>query len=72
MEIQRQWEFGRSMLLEIGDMLQKIEIMPNIEWVRVALHDDIEIVENNWAEEFALAGDTTRIYRRCNGVRKLY
>ncbi len=53
-----QWEFGRPTLSEIWDMLQKIELMPNIAWVRVALHDDTEIVENNGAEELALAGDT--------------
>ena len=39
-------------------MLQKIELMPNIAWVRVALHDDTEIVENNGAEELVLAGDS--------------
>ena len=53
-----QWEFGRPTLSEIWDMLQKIELMPNIAWVRVALHDDTEIRENNGAEELALAGDT--------------
>ena len=53
-----QWEFGRPTLSEIWDMLQKIELMPNIAWVRVALHNDTEIVENNGAEELALAGDT--------------
>ena len=35
-----QWEFGRPTLSEIWDILQKIELMPNIAWVRVALHDD--------------------------------
>ena len=53
-----QWGFGRPTLSEIWDMLQKIELMPNIAWVRVALHDDTEIGENNGAEELALAGDT--------------
>lgn len=56
-----QWEFGRPTLSEIWDMLQKIELMPNIAWVRVALHDDTEIVENNGAEELVLAGDSTGI-----------
>ena len=53
-----QWEFGRPTLSEIWDILQKIELMPNIAWVRVALHDDTEIVENNGAEELVLAGDS--------------
>ena len=53
-----QWEFGRPTLSEIRNMLQKIELMPDIAWVRVALHDDTEIVENNGKEELVLAGDT--------------
>ena len=53
-----QWEFGRPTLSKIWDMLQKIEEIPYIAWVRVALHDDAEIVENNGIEELILAGDT--------------
>ena len=53
-----QWGFGRPTLSEIWNMLQKIELMPNVAWVRVALHDDTEIVENNGTEELLLAGDT--------------
>ena len=40
------------------NMLQKIELLPNIAWIRVALHDDTEIVENDGTEELVLAGDT--------------
>ena len=53
-----QWGFGRPTLSEIWDMLQKLELMPNIAWVRVSLHDDTEIVENDGTEELVLAGDT--------------
>lgn len=53
-----QWEFGRPTLSEIWGMLQKIESMPDVAWVRVALHNDTEIIENNGAEELVLAGDT--------------
>ena len=53
-----QWGFGRPTLSEIWNMLQKIELLPNIAWVRVALHDDTEIVENDGTEELVLAGDT--------------
>lgn len=53
-----QWEFGRPTLSEIWGMLQKIELMPNIAWVRVALHYDTEIVENDGIEVLNLAGDT--------------
>ena len=38
-----QWREGRPSLAEIWDMLQKIELMPNIAWVRVTLHDDTQI-----------------------------
>ena len=53
-----QWEFGRPTLAEIWDMLQKIELRTDIAWVRVALHYDTEIIENNGKEELILAGDT--------------
>lgn len=49
---------GRPTLSEIWNMLQKIELMLNVAWIRVALHDDTEIVENNGTEELLLAGDT--------------
>jgi len=38
-------------------MLQKIELMPNIAWVRVALHDDTQIEEYDEEEVLTLAGD---------------
>ena len=53
-----QWGFGRPTIAEIWDVLQKIESMPKVAWVRVALHYDTEIVENNGKEELVLAGDT--------------
>ncbi len=53
-----QWGYGRPTLSEIWGMLQKIELMHNIAWVRISLHDDTEIVENNGKEELVLAGDT--------------
>jgi hypothetical protein len=36
----------------------KFELMPDIAWGRVALHDDTEIAKNNEKEELVLAGDT--------------
>lgn len=56
-----QWGFGRPTLSEIGDTLQKLELMSDIAWVRVTLHEDTEIVENNGKEELVLAGDTIMI-----------
>lgn len=53
-----QWGFGRPSIVEIWDKLQKIELMPNIAWVRVALHDDTEIEECDGKEILNLAGDT--------------
>lgn len=53
-----QWEEGRPPLAEIWVMLQKIELMPNKAWVRVALHDDTQIEENDEEEVLTLAGDS--------------
>ena len=53
-----QWGFGRPTLSEIWDMLQKLALMPTIAWVRVSLHYDTEIVENDGNEVLNLAGDT--------------
>lgn len=53
-----QWGFGRPLLTEIWNMLQKVERMPNIAWVRVALHDDTEIEEYDGEERLYLSGDS--------------
>ena len=42
-----QWGEGRPSLGEMWEMLRKVELMPNVAWVRVALHDDTEIIEKN-------------------------
>ena len=52
-----QCDFGRPPLAEIWDMLQKIEVMPNIAWIRVALHDDTEIAEYDGKEVLELWGN---------------
>jgi len=52
-----QCDDGRPSLAKIWDMLQKIEGMPNIAWVRVALHDDTEIAEYGGKEVLNLWGD---------------
>lgn len=51
-----QWEEGRPALAEIWHILQKLETTPGIAWVRVALHDDTEIDEEE--ETLILAGDS--------------
>lgn len=56
-----QWGFGRPTLSEIVDTLQKLELMSDIAWIRVTLHEDTEIVENNGKEELVLAGNTIMI-----------
>lgn len=53
-----QWEEGRPTLAEIWDMLREIELMSNIVWVRVALHDDTQIEEDGKKEVLTLAGDS--------------
>lgn len=52
-----QWGFGRPLLFEIWNMLQKIELMPNIAWIRVIPHYDTEIVQKDGKEVLNLAGD---------------
>ncbi len=53
-----QWGDGRPSLDEMWERLRKIEQMPNVAWVRVSLHDDTEITENNGTEVLNLAGDS--------------
>lgn len=53
-----QWGEGRPSLTEIWDMLRKIELISNIAWVRVALHDDTQIEDNDEKEVLTLAGDS--------------
>lgn len=52
-----QFGFGRPPLAEIWDIMQKVEAMPNTAWVRVALHDDTEVVEYDGKELLHLSGD---------------
>ncbi len=53
-----QWGQGRPSLGEMWEMLRKVELMSNVAWVRVALHDDTEIIEENGTEILNLAGDS--------------
>ncbi|MDD6468028.1 MAG: hypothetical protein PUF50_07615 [Erysipelotrichaceae bacterium] len=50
--------FGRPSLAEIWDLFRKIELMPNVAWVRVALHDDTEIIEDHGTEVLSLSGES--------------
>lgn len=52
-----QWEFGRPTLSEIWEFLKKIESMHEVAWVRVALHYDTDIEEENGKEILVLAGE---------------
>ncbi len=53
-----QWGEGRPALQEMWKMFQNIEKMPNAAWVRVALHDDTEIIEVDGNEKLILAGES--------------
>lgn len=53
-----QWEDGRPSLAAIWGILRKIELMPNIAWIRVALHDDTQIEDDDEKEVLILAGDS--------------
>lgn len=65
MEIQRRTpllringDLGVRRFLKYGICYKRLSYCPIIAWVRVALHDDTEIVENDGTEELVLAGDT--------------
>lgn len=58
--------FGRPSLAEIWDMLQKIEAMPDMAWVRVSLHNDTEITEYDGKERLELRGDGIMV---CTSLR---
>lgn len=53
-----QWGYGRPPLSEMWKMLNKIQSIPSVDWVRVVLHDDTEIEECNGKETLNLYGDT--------------
>lgn len=53
-----QWDEGRPSLNEMWEKLREIEQLPNVAWVRVALHDDTEIIEENGTEALKLAGES--------------
>ena len=59
--------FGRPLLAEICDTFKKVEVMPNVAWVRVALHDDTGIVEHNGKKVLELFGDSIIV---CTSLRK--
>lgn len=50
--------YGRPSLAEIWEALHKLELMPDMAWVRVVLHDDTEIEECNGEEVLNLYGDS--------------
>lgn len=56
-----QWGYGRPALAEIWAVLKKVESMPNVAWVRVVLHDDTDLEEENGKETLYLSGDTIAI-----------
>ena len=44
-----QWEDGRPTLDEMWKKFREIEKLPNVAWVRVALHDELKnIVDCDW------------------------
>lgn len=53
-----QWGYGRPSLTEMWDMFKKIKLLPNVAWVRVALHDDTEIRHDNGVEVLNLVGNS--------------
>ena len=52
---------GRPQLSEIYERFKALENDENIAWIRVFLHDDTEITENDDGEELMLCGDSILI-----------
>lgn len=53
-----QWTEGRPPLAELWEALRNMGNMTDIAWVRVALHDDTEIVVNHDEEQLLLCGES--------------
>lgn len=53
-----QWGYGRPVLADIAERLQKIALRPEVAWVRVMLHDDTEIRKADGQEVLELLGDS--------------
>jgi len=53
-----QWGYGRPPLAEMWGVLQRLEGMPGVAWVGVALHCDTAITKERGTEVLHLAGDT--------------
>lgn len=60
------WEFGRPPIAEIWDKLRKVELMPDIAWIRIALHDDTIGLFND--TEKILYGDSVIICTSMQGA----
>ena len=63
--VPNRWGFSRPPLSEIWDKLRKIESMPDVAWVRVALHDDTEITKRDGREALYLAGEAVVLCTDC-------
>jgi len=61
------WGDGRPSIAEIWDMFRRIELKPEIVWIRVALHDDTMELYNN-TEDFTLYGDSVIICTSMQGA----
>lgn len=53
-----QWGYGRPPLAEMWGVLQRLEGMPGVAWVGVALHCDTAITKEGGTEVLHLVGDT--------------
>ena len=53
-----QWKMGRPSITEIWKLMQNLEQMPSIAWIRIELHNDTEIAEYGGREVLILAGES--------------
>jgi len=56
-----QWGFGRPSLAEIHEQLRKVEVRPDVAWVRVVLHGDTDVGDRDGEAVYEIMGDAIAI-----------
>lgn len=61
------WGEGRPPIAEIWEMFRRIEQLPEVAWIRVALHEDT-LESYNDTEDYVLYGDSVIICTNMQGA----
>ena len=57
--------FGRPPIAEIWELLQNLEKMPCVAWIRIELHRDTEITEYDGKDVLVLADRLSLMWKSC-------